>query len=159
MVQIFKPLVLLINEYLNRFPAAAPSRFDSLSMFLSELASSLDQWAQLFLDGSFQDQISCAGAARERWVGFIKKSLQKKIIKIQNILEFGHSSATLRPLQTGPSSAARTVSVGEGQLRTIFNKFDPPGNHGAAQAADLLKYLKPKPQGSSRRGSWPAFGR
>ncbi|KAE8266401.1 hypothetical protein A4X09_0g5950 [Tilletia walkeri] len=135
MVQIFKPLVLLINECLNRFPAAALSRFDSLSMFLSELASSLDQWAQLFLDGSFQDQISCVGAARERWVNFIKKSLLEKIIKIQNTLEFAHSSATIRPLQTGPSSTARTVSVGEGQLQMLINDFDPPG---------LLRALGPR---------------
>ncbi|KAE8233422.1 hypothetical protein CF326_g1537 [Tilletia indica] len=135
MVQIFKPLILLINEYLNRFPAAALSHFDSLTMFLSALASSLDQWAQLFLDGSFQDQVSCVGAARERWVNFVKKSLQEKIIKIQSTLEFAHSSATLRPLQTGPSSTARTVSVGEGQLQMLINEFDPPG---------LLRALGPR---------------
>ncbi|KAE8248116.1 hypothetical protein A4X06_0g3946, partial [Tilletia controversa] len=127
MVQVFKPLILLVNEYLNRFPAAALSRFDALHAFLSEVSSRLDEWVRAFTVGTFQDQLSCVGTDKERWVNFIKASLQQKITKMQQTLEFAKSSVTIRSAPAERPATHRPIPVGEGQLQMLIRDFDPPG--------------------------------
>ncbi|KAK0530110.1 hypothetical protein OC835_004123, partial [Tilletia horrida] len=126
MVQVFKPIILLLKEYLDRFPAALASRAEAIESILSNLAASLKDWIQAMSAGSFQDGLAGVENA-QRWANFAHNVLQDRIEKMLRALHATTSSFN-DPTAAPRISLTGRMAIGEGQLQLLIRTFEPPGH-------------------------------
>ncbi|KAK0559006.1 hypothetical protein OC861_006773, partial [Tilletia horrida] len=147
MSQIFKPLVLLVQEYvpmrrwlhmvwysfkfglgryLDRFPMAAVQHFDLLQAFLTNLTLKIDEWVEQVTNSRFYDGISRLGTSTNDQMTFVQVCLKDRIDCILRTLAFANS--TMKQPEANEDVHQVKGTVGEGQLQLLKRTFDPPGD-------------------------------
>lgn len=119
-VQVFKPVISMLNEYAIRF-RRAPTRHPDLVDFVSDLKGYFEEWADKTLSGTSKDRLANRHqATRSAIVASVRKELDELSQRVANSLPM--SQDTLHRASSGAS---------EGLLAAINREYDGPGELSA----------------------------
>jgi hypothetical protein len=115
-IQIFKPVIAMLNEYVMRY-RHAPTLHSDLVTFVSDLKGDFDKWADKVLSGTTRDPLAGRpSVSRNAIIATVRKTLDELSQRVAN---------TLPMLQEREYRGRSGPSVG--LLAAIDREYDGPG--------------------------------